>query len=36
MSCHFDPQQGLIIVGAELWGPSGNPRKAESGTGSAG
>lgn len=24
MSCHFDPQQGLIIVGAELWGPTGS------------
>lgn len=24
MSYPFDPQQGLIIVGAELWGPSGS------------
>ena len=24
MSCRFDPQQGLIIVGAELWGPTGS------------
>jgi hypothetical protein len=24
MSCPFDPQQGLIIVGAELWGPAGS------------
>ncbi len=24
MSFSFDPQQGLIIVPAELWGPSGS------------
>ena len=24
MNCPFDPQQGLIIVGAELWGPTGS------------
>jgi len=24
MSCAFDPNQGLIVVGAELEGPSGN------------
>lgn len=24
MNCPFDPQQGLIIVGAELWGPAGS------------
>ena len=24
MSVSFDPQQGLIVVPAELWGPTGS------------
>lgn len=26
MSAPFDPQQGLIVVPAELWGPTGSVR----------